>query len=358
MGFENKNLEDLHTPEEIENSQEKSSFLEKMRKRGFFHPVTLVVGAYLIGMGVFEGFKVNEYFDLKSKKEKIETAIRTIDPENNRQKLRELYGHWFQINDSSINYLEGQQSKTEQELKHFSWFNEEIGSVEPIKESTEVRKGSDDLGTAKIESGIPSIIEREKVELDTLFLREVLRKTFPRNWFEGEISIIRFKDTKEFDPDYGIFGGESWADFNRGNNVITFYAPARSKTVHVNINDCLAHELGHVNDWESDKETSFAEKVKLLLDVTNRLNEEDRYNSPYVELIKNEDEKRERYLKATEYWAEICGAYFSLPEYMNYKDFKLVDDWVQKQDSDFNVKQANGERHKIIANYHEHLTEK
>ena len=62
MGFENKNLEDLHTPEEIENSQEKSSFLEKMRKRGFFHPVTLVVGAYLIGMGVFEGFKVNEYF--------------------------------------------------------------------------------------------------------------------------------------------------------------------------------------------------------------------------------------------------------------------------------------------------------
>ncbi|MDO8574274.1 MAG: hypothetical protein Q7R86_01465, partial [bacterium] len=82
----------------------------------------------------------------------------------------------------------------------------------------------------------------------------------------------------------------------------------------------------------------------LLLAVGDRLDDPDRYESWYVESIKNKDKQYEQYTKAIEYWAEICERYFYMPRDMNIKDFRLVEGVVKKADPQFDVNRAIDER--------------
>jgi len=103
----------------------------------------------------------------------------------------------------------------------------------------------------------------------------------------------------------------------------------------------IFHEVGHCNSWISDSEMSLIERLRMLKLITERVNSEDRFNSAYVEAIESPNGKKEtQYIKATEYWAEICGKYFAAPEAFkteNPKDFKIVDEFIKKQSPGFDI---------------------
>ncbi|MBI2035203.1 MAG: hypothetical protein HYT12_00790 [Candidatus Liptonbacteria bacterium] len=179
-----------------------------------------------------------------------------------------------------------------------------------------------------------------EIQISAEHMREAVMAGFPRRW-AGEIkTIAQVGEIKKANVQYGLRGDWNTLATTTKNLIaeedITFYKDSES-----NPRDffyILSHEIGHANDWGSDNEMNFSERFDLLLAMRERLRSEDRHISDYVENIKNEDKQKELYLKASEYWAEICAAYFSDPANLNYKDFALVDAKVKKYDPEFDGK--------------------
>lgn len=323
------------------------SFLELFRENETVRTLVAYVGSSLAAVGViggtFTGLKINEYLSLKEKKVAVENRIRELDPHDRAKKVHELYGDWVELDRDRFSILERSLEETEQALDEFSFLKQHT-FVSSLEEDTSVAERTE--SPLSIEA-IPS----RSVEMDTSFLKGVIEKTFPKSWFTGEVSSVGFLGKKQELPSkYGIKGSEAWASFIKQTGKITFYEMARESYVAENIS-CLAHEVGHANDWSADNETLVSDRMELILDVADRLKNYDRFKSPYVEKIKNKDPKKELYLKATEYWAKICEVYFMAPSTMNIKDFRLVDDWVKKNDPDFNVGKSKKEREKMIVQH-------
>jgi len=109
----------------------------------------------------------------------------------------------------------------------------------------------------------------------------------------------------------------------------------------ISIAKTMFHEIAHCNDWERDSEMSLIERLKMLELMVERVKSEDRFLSNYVETIKNPNgEKETLYLKAIEYWAEIAAQYFAAPEAFKVEnpiDFKIVDEFIKKQNPGFDI---------------------
>jgi len=172
--------------------------------------------------------------------------------------------------------------------------------------------------------------------LDGEKIGQILHDTFPKGWLEVR-QVIQQDITDDVPEQYGLKEGlKSLASCSQiGESSIIFYQGSRQYRLSFLISDVMAHELGHANDWHSDEQLDYSERQKLLLAIGNRIKSEDRYLSDYVESINNEDKKTENHLKASEYWAEICSQYFTAPEWMNIKDYLLVDGVVRKADPDY-----------------------
>jgi hypothetical protein len=130
--------------------------------------------------------------------------------------------------------------------------------------------------------------------------------------------------------------------------LILLTTAAEQQDIHYLVEELITHELGHANDWSSDMEMSNEERLDLLLAVSDRLDAASRYDSSYVESIKNRNKRLERYFKAREYWAEICSAYFNDPDVLDVEDYILVDSVVKKSDPNFNCRKSSQERSQMI----------
>lgn len=181
-------------------------------------------------------------------------------------------------------------------------------------------------------------------------------KMYPRGWVDGEVDSITYSDTEYVRlgvQERGLDSAEwsALATAERGlmkeGSAIRFYPIAKIKTLR-SLDNALAHELGHVNDWERDGDIAIEDRLNMLIAVNGRVFAHDRLNSYYVELIKNEDKQLERYLKCTEYWAEICAAYFTTPWGMPFDDFELVDRFVKKSDPDFDESAGSRKRLSVL----------
>ena len=123
----------------------------------------------------------------------------------------------------------------------------------------------------------------------------------------------------------------------------------------IQIASVIFHEISHCNDWVRDSEMGLIERLRMLKLITERINSEDRFISDYVEAIDSPNGKKQtQYIKATEYWAEICEEYFAAPEAFkieNPVDFKIVDDFIKKQSPGFDIFEAMKKIQKL-ANKH------
>lgn len=195
----------------------------------------------------------------------------------------------------------------------------------------------------------------EDANINDELIKELLSEDFffPENWIQGEIKEITYVD-KVREKQGGIGIGR----YTDTNNAIVFFRQKNtdlSKEARESLpwfyKYTFAHESAHANDWETDKDLNIIERAELLSSVLDRLDSDNAYQSPGPE---RQEGYYKNYLDGTrigkrraaqEYWAEICKTYFSNPEYLednHPKDFKLVDEYVRKQDPNFDPSESGG----------------
>ncbi len=156
---------------------------------------------------------------------------------------------------------------------------------------------------------------------------------YPKGWINGEVGVVEYKDERK---------GNVGAIYNEyfGHSRIIIYSNGQTESIGKGI---LEHELGHANDWETDMDLNILERQQLLLSIHGRLMAPDRYQSDYYNSF-NDGTKEGLYRSVQEYWAEICGEYFTNPQSFLEKhpvDFALVDEYVRKNDPSFDIFNPN-----------------
>lgn len=189
----------------------------------------------------------------------------------------------------------------------------------------------------------------EKLEIDSEMLKKVWQETYPKNWVITEIDSIDFQDK------LGELEGEP-------GDAIAHLKPSGTTTLDVfkprdyyqgdldllmRIDQSFAHESGHANDWDAEDTLSPEEKKQLFIDVTKRyVQGEDRLR--FVEEMASPQSS------ISEYWARICESYFTTPSFLKEKhpgDYDLVDQWVKKQDPEFDPEEALHKRFDVLMEY-------
>lgn len=168
---------------------------------------------------------------------------------------------------------------------------------------------------------------------------------FPKNFIDGEIRGLYFSEVVEKNEK----GTTEGTFFVKEKAIVVFLKENLASLEEVNKKSLLwyikhisAHELGHANDWETDKESSIADRANLLRMIGERLNSKDKLVTYQAKEGAEEyyDSEKDTYMKAKEYWADLCREYFSTPALLKSEfpaDFKIIDDFVKKQDPDFDV---------------------
>ncbi|MFA5854458.1 MAG: hypothetical protein WC866_05260 [Patescibacteria group bacterium] len=197
-----------------------------------------------------------------------------------------------------------------------------------------------------VESAPEALVMEELRELDPEATPERLHlilSTLPGGFVEGDVASIGFRDKKyKLDKSYGEelhrnAEGAATAEGGHGTSGtrIVFWRGMKGHPSMKIWNGTLLHEVAHANDWRTDSDLSSEDRTALKAAVMARVAAEDRFKSPYVEAISNnDDDAQELETKAVEYWAEIVEEYLKggvLPE----ADEELVQKHIAKQDPDF-----------------------
>ncbi len=357
----------------LEHVQQKTP--DRTKETYYVNPATQrlknLATACVMALTVITTLNVADYWRIRDKKEKAEKEIITRDPKQLYARIQTLYGDEFKRNLMAsdgkaarefMNFTEASEilKEAQEEMTEFDWgeFPQTVKNRMVVFRDAE--NNIQDNEEFKQVDKVPfsGRWTGEGRQMDSAFVVNLLEKTFPKGWGRTEVPVISYKDRRKKIPEQYAMqeqGDDVWAQYNTVEKTITFFKPAASYMLYDNINDCLAHELGHANDWAADNETSLTDKMELLLAVSDRIKAEDRFQSWYVEHIGKKEGVQEdqeiRYAKVSEYWAEICAAYFKDPATLNVKDFELVDNWVKKSDPDFDVFEASHLRKTLVFDY-------
>ena len=114
----------------------------------------------------------------------------------------------------------------------------------------------------------------------------------------------------------------------------------------------FSHDLGHINDWTGNNKLTPGERLDFLYEVSRAKVDpnslcEDIPSSKYVKTINNKDPQIEKYFKAAEYWAVLCGFFLNFPE--EFEDIataeekQLINKWLLRGNS-YDAVEANKKR--------------
>lgn len=263
--------------------------------------------------------------------------------ESKDAKLRELYG------DNYFTSAAFHKESVERGAKRF--VNTETASRQYFRpvDSFEIRVYPGE--TKDTEKALTQTVEFKDGDLSAKILSEIL-ETYPKGWVNNEIESVTQEEQAVENEDSG--SREGWVTVagarvsRAGKKKLVFYKVPMSEKPAEYVVETLGHEIAHGNDWFSDNEMNDEERADLALAISERLSAEDRFQSSYVESIEHEDKKKERYKKATEYWAEISAQYFENASKLNVKDFIIVDQQVQKTHPGFNWRETKERRDNLI----------
>lgn len=333
-----------------------------MRRGPIGERITIASIVGLVGwVGASEVQKVHEYVRMGQREKQLQVELGDLERLNGKKDhIRELFGTYPRFHVPEDDVIEAKQNLLAAERKKHTFLPivtdpSDQSNYEYAKDRVRQLEQSEpekEYEPTEIKTDIVAQNYRgREVRISQEQLRTFATRTFPRGWVSNEVVSIEQSDARDPLPErYGIKDSESAASCERGSDrdTIVFHGASKDENIGWVLRDCLPHELGHANDWESDAEMSGEERMNLLLAIGERLGSKDRYQSSYVERINNPDEQYERYQKATEYWAEICAQYFRNPEAMDVKDFMLVDDRVRKVDPGYDVDECRDERQQMV----------
>lgn len=308
----------------------KASALKELREMVF----GIMLGAVLLG-GVKRGSEA--VFDVKY--EQQYSTLKRL--EGKEKKIKQLYGENFPYNLSGYYETRLEQKRKEAVPNLGLLFGQKP------EEFTDASWGpSETLETPKTEV---SSINTGEGTIGKEFIGKIVHETYPNGWVNNQVSRI-VQSSEKNNKTYKGVGSGALASFSKpepsnlnDRGKITFWKISESVNPNYIVRS-VGHEIGHSNDWESDKEMTAEQRVDLLLRISGRLDAKDRYQSSYVESIEDDDPQKQSYYKATEYWAEICAQYFDDATKLNIKDFRIVDQQVRRTDANFNWKKSSFKR--------------
>ncbi len=184
--------------------------------------------------------------------------------------------------------------------------------------------------------------ESRKINFTIEDLDKHIKTNFPKNWFsQDKVDTINISNQENNLSEQYNLGEDSktLAFYNTDQDKITFneFQDLHEKNINEFIST-LAHESAHANDWRTSKELSLNQRLDIMVKVKDRLLAKDRYISGYVEAINNKDEKEETVLKSEEYFAEICGEYFTHgPSRLDNKDIEIIEEVIQANDPEYDI---------------------
>lgn len=186
-------------------------------------------------------------------------------------------------------------------------------------------------------------------------IQEFLRNVYPDKYIEKSVRSIEFVEIKEIIGNSQILGRAETKSFETMSTPGSTHDHRTPIKINMHLDgisvesffQTLRHEIGHTVAWGSSLELTTAEQIQMLLEVHDRVNASDRYNSAYVERLsvdyvdmytngakKYSDEdkvKIVRLIKSNEYWAEIHREYFKNKagfKQGNPVDYELVKKWT------------------------------
>ncbi len=223
------------------------------------------------------------------------------------------------------------------------------------------------------EGKAPAVDNFEKIGLDSKLMRQIWSEEngmYPKNWINGEIESVLYSNNLVGMEHYGKkFKGVKSGDYTPKLGSFISVNASEEEVTHLSKLDLaegldfkFGHEVGHNNDWETNKDLDIVERMQLLKEVLDRMESKKPFLSAQAELfneqdyyqkIENSDRNKMKYLQAKEYWAEICEHYFGMPEWMQEqypKDYLLVEKYVKKTDPSYNPIEVKSKRSRILEN--------
>jgi hypothetical protein len=195
--------------------------------------------------------------------------------------------------------------------------------------------------------------------------------SYPRGWITGSVDKINFQNhIGKMSFSYGDFFKNEAPNARtlQGTRVIEFFKSKiftqvnnkdEKETVLSWMDYTFGHELGHLNDPETSQILNLQLRPGLFDDILFHLQSSNPHRS-LTTIIGSPDEsnninlankKKETYLRAKEYWAEVVSDYFGAPDYLKErfpKDYEMVDAEVKRSDPNFDPIIAKSQRDKII----------
>lgn len=202
----------------------------------------------------------------------------------------------------------------------------------------------------------------EKVGVEAATFRALWSEgdTYPRGWIDDDIDEVDIVDDDLLENKDVVYRKENQelagvADHLNRMQLVVIDVPDKKDKLET-LDWTFSHESGHLNDWAKDRNAKLYERVDLLARVHQRMTAPDRFRDPLgdsygdMKMIKNEEKRQ--FCLTKEYWATLCEYYFTFPEILRNEapaDFDLVDEWVKREDPNFNPLKAANRRSEIIS---------
>lgn len=191
------------------------------------------------------------------------------------------------------------------------------------------------------EQPLPTIEHTELLGIKKEIVELVL-KTLPKHFF-ANIKLIQYYNIKH--KTQKIHGSkDAVATANQRTQEIKFYENAKNREKKWVLERALFHEIGHLNDWMTNKFLTLTERLTLCKTIIGRVESPQRFKFHRVEKIKNDDKKYELATKALEYYGDIVSQYFINPDDLPEEDKIIVEEIIKKNDPEYNERNGRMER--------------
>jgi hypothetical protein len=178
-------------------------------------------------------------------------------------------------------------------------------------------------------------------------VQKELEKRFDKRWLYGSASVFVYVPMEKYAQTFQVSGEAENASMlniftKNGDERVVVYRSEDAKNM-TGLLDILSHEIAHHQDWESNNRLPIQERLAFLVEVTSRLESDDRCRFPYVEETipgeyKDASPGFVKYRQAREYWASLNERYDRDRMFVKYndlktyysKDYKLVEQWRRR----------------------------
>lgn len=179
-------------------------------------------------------------------------------------------------------------------------------------------------------------VEEGQLDLQDHKVLHIVEHQLPHSFLANIKQIERKEEAVPMPDAYGSLEGDQMAAYaDPGRQELVFLNASRGAKPW-NLGDMMKHEACHLSDAENNGMLTSAKRLMFYTQVLDRVRAPDRFHSDYVEGIHNKDPKVELQLKAAEYWADTCSAYFSGEMMVPKADRELVESVIAAMEPGLN----------------------